>query len=79
MVLEEGEDGDDTRGWNVNGELIFPDSESGARSAKDATELKSHTVVHILAYMTVGIGRIYAMPPPSQRIYRRDLRWERFV
>lgn len=44
-----------------------------------ATELRIHTVEHILADMTVGTGRICAMPPPSQRIYRRGLRRVLFV
>lgn len=34
VVLEESEDRDDTRGRDMNGELIFPDGESGIQLAE---------------------------------------------
>lgn len=55
VVLEEGEDGNDTGGWDVNGELILPDAElldvfweSGEKVLSVLVELRSLVVGLVL-------------------------------
>lgn len=43
VLLEKGEDGNDTRGRDVDGEFIFPDGESvGGRSVSDRLSWRTH-------------------------------------